>query len=260
MALSATTDDGVTVSYDVTGSGPDVVFVHGITDDRTAWSPIVERLSGAHRCVTLDLRGHGESGDADDYGALAMAGDVTAVMSAAGCERPLLVGHSLGGMVVTAVALGAAVRGVINVDQALRLSDFKVALDPIAPMLRGSDDEFRAALGMVFGVLSGGRDETEIATRVARCLHGARQEVVLGVWDLVFDTPAADLDALIDAMAPAIAVPYLTILGDDVGPDYRNWLEARIAHVEIEEWPGHGHFLHLVDPDRFAARVHAFAP
>jgi pimeloyl-ACP methyl ester carboxylesterase len=260
MTLKATTDDGVTIAYDVTGSGPDVVFVHGITDDRTSWAPIVERLAASRRCVTLDLRGHGESGDAGDYGALAMASDVTAVMSAAGCDQPLLVGHSLGGMVVTAVAPVAAVRGVINVDQSLRISDFKAALEPIAPMLRGSEDEFRAALAMVFGVLSGERDEPQIAARVATCLARARQDVVLGVWSLVFDIPAGELDALIDAMAPSIAVPYLTILGDDAGPDYREWLRDRIGHVEIEEWPGHGHFLHLVDPARFVARVQAFAP
>lgn len=260
MALAATTDDGVTIAYDDAGAGPDVVFVHGITDERSAWAPIAERLGRDHRCVSLDLRGHGASGDAADYGALAMAADVSAVIAHAGCDRPVLVGHSLGAMVCTAVATGAPVRGVINVDQPLRLSDFKTAMSPLAAMLRGSEDEFRAALAIVFAALGGGRDEPEIARRIAACEASARQDVVLGVWNLVLDTPAAELDALIDAMAPAISVPYLAIMGDDVGADYREWLRARIPHVEIEEWPGHGHFLHLVDPDRFAERVRAFAP
>lgn len=252
---TATTDDGVTIAYDDVGSGPAIVLVHGITDERGDWAPIVERLAVDHRCVTLDLRGHGESGDAADYGGLAMAGDVAAVVAATGVERPLLVGHSLGAIVVTAAALTVPCSGVVNVDQPLRLGDFQAALAPLAPMLRGTPAEFASALELVFGVLNGDRLDPQTAATLAARAFTARQDVVLGVWSLVLDTPTAELEAMIDLLAPALTVPYLTILGNDPGPGYDEWLRARIADVVIEHWEGDGHFAHLVEPDRFAARL-----
>lgn len=255
---STTTTDGVTIAYDEVGAGEPIVFVHGITDRRDDWRPIVERLAETHRCVTLDLRGHGDSGDADDYGALAMAADIVAVVDALALVRPVVVGHSLGAMVATAAALGLSVRGVVNVDQPLRMSDFAAALAPLEPMLRGTPDEFADALAMIFGALNGDRLDDRTADALAARARTARQDVVLGVWDLVFTTPPAALDELIDAMAPAITVPYLTLLGNDAGEGYDDWLRSRIAHVEIEHWPEHGHYLHLVDPDRFAERIRRF--
>src|SRR3954465_15470231 len=89
---SVKTADGVTIAYEDAGSGPPVVFVHGVTDDRQIWDGTVDRLADNHRCVRLDLRGHGESGDASDYAAFSMAADITAVVEATGLERPALVG------------------------------------------------------------------------------------------------------------------------------------------------------------------------
>lgn len=253
------TADGVTIAYDTGGAGPDVVLVHGITDERGDWAPIVARLVADHRVTTLDLRGHGASGDADDYGALAMAADVAAVLDAVGIDAPVLVGHSLGAVVVTAVATARPVRGIVNVDQSLRMSDFGTALEPLVPMLRGTEEEFRTAISLIFSVLNGDRLDAQTAARLAQHESDARQDVVLGVWGSVLDTPAADLDGLIDGVLAAITVPYLTILGNDAGADYEEWLRARLPQVAVEHWDGHGHFAHLVDPDRFAARVRDFA-
>ena len=256
--MAVTTSDGVALAYDDVGSGDPIVLVHGITDRRDDWRPIVDRLSATHRCVTLDLRGHGESGDADDYSALAMATDVVAVVDALALDRPMLIGHSLGAMVATAAALRAPVRGVVNIDQPLRMSDFAAALAPLESMLRGTPAEFADAMTLIFSVLNGDRLDDRTAEALAARASRARQDVVLGAWDVVFTTPPAALDELIDAMVPAITVPYLALLGNDAGPGYDDWLRARIAHVEIEHWPEHGHYLHLVDPDRFAERIRAF--
>jgi pimeloyl-ACP methyl ester carboxylesterase len=258
VPTSTTTTDGVEIAYDVVGVGDDLVFVHGITDERHDWAPVVDRLAGDHRCTTLDLRGHGESGDTGDYSALAMAGDVIAVLGAAGIDDPILIGHSLGGFVVSAVASIRTVRGVINVDQPLRMSDFKAALEPLTPMLRGTEEEFHAAISMIFSVLNGDRLDAATTARLAEHEANARQDVVLGVWSLVLDTPAAEIDAIVAATLPAISAPYLTILGNDVGDDYAPWLAGLLPQVQIEKWENYGHFLHLVDPDRFAQRVNDF--
>ena len=51
----------IRLAYDRQGSGPDLVFVHGLTFDRTSWQPITGRLAGEYRCTAIDLPGHGDS-------------------------------------------------------------------------------------------------------------------------------------------------------------------------------------------------------
>ena len=60
------------IAWEASGAGPPIVFVHGITEDRHTWHSVVPFLEDGFRCVRLDLRGHGVSSDADDYGAVAM--------------------------------------------------------------------------------------------------------------------------------------------------------------------------------------------
>ena len=252
-----TSTDGVDIAYDTRGRGPAIVLVHGITDKRTLWNPVADRLAADHQVVTLDLRGHGESGDAADYSALAMANDVGAVVTAAGIESPMLVGHSLGGIVVSAYgASGAPVAGIVNVDQSLHLSEFAGALRPVEPLLRGP--EFHDMISAIFTSMDGPLlSESDRAAGAAR-QAAARQDVVLGVWGLVFGSTDAELDAVIDAVAQAITAPYLAIHGLDPGADYADWLAARVSGATVELWPDHGHYVHLVDPDRFAERVRRF--
>jgi pimeloyl-ACP methyl ester carboxylesterase len=251
------TADGVAIAYDVTGEGPDIVLVHGITDDRATWGSVAELLAADHRVIRLDLRGHGDSGDAEDYGALGMAGDVAAVLAAAGARDPVLVGHSLGGFVVSALASQMPVRAVVNVDQPLQMSAFHDGLAPIAPLLRGSDAEFRQALSMVFDVMRSPLDASAQADLDAHRLS-ARQDVVLGVWEMALSMDGPELDAIVEAVLPTITSPYLALHGDDPGAEYRTWLAGLLPSAHLEVWEGTGHYLHLVDPRRFVERVRAF--
>jgi pimeloyl-ACP methyl ester carboxylesterase len=91
----------------------------------------------------------------------------------------------------------------------------------------------------------------ELATHRAR----ARQNVVLGVWDLIFSAPDEALDGVADTLAATIRAPYLALHGLDPGSHYAEWLQARIPQAVVEVWPDHGHWVHLVAPDRFCARV-----
>ena len=84
------------------------------------------------------------------------------------------------------------------------------------------------------------------------------QDVVLGVWDLVFGAPADELDAVVDSIAGAITGPYLSLHGIDPGPDYDGWLTSRIPSATVEVWSDLGHYPHLIEPDRFVARVVEF--
>jgi pimeloyl-ACP methyl ester carboxylesterase len=251
--VRCTTDDGVEIEYDRTGAGPPILFVHGLTDSRSDWRPVIDRLAPEFTCVALDLRGHGESGDAPDYSALAMTADLAAVVQAEDLHGPAVIGHSLGGAVVTAYAAEAPVTAVVNVDQLMKFSDFAAAVRPLEPALRS--DAFTETIGMVLESMIGPMADADLRAELATHRARARQDVVLGVWDLIFSAPDEALDGVADTLAVTISAPYLALHGLDPGSHYAEWLQARIPQAVVEVWPDHGHWVHLVAPDRFCARV-----
>jgi pimeloyl-ACP methyl ester carboxylesterase len=109
---------GARLSVDVRGSGPPLVWGHGLTSSRRredemgglfGWSGLAD--AGRATVVRYDARGHGESGAtpaADDYRWSSLALDQWALVDALGLEHPVLGGASMG----AATALHAAlVRG-----------------------------------------------------------------------------------------------------------------------------------------------------
>lgn len=259
VTSTVTTPDGATIAYDEQGSGKPLVLVHGITEARGMWDPVTDGLAAQWHVVRVDLRGHGESDRQQPYDLATMAADLAAVVDALGLDRPLLVGHSLGGVVVTAYAgAGYPARGVVNVDQPLQLGEFQGLLEPIIPMLRGDDESFRAAVEMMFSVLEGPLPATEHDR--LRALSSPEQDVVLGVWGPVLDGSAEELDALAGEILTGVRVPYLAIHGSDPGVEYVQWLLAHVSsgNARVEVWPDHGHYPQLIDPGRFFERLDQF--
>ncbi|MDW3217297.1 MAG: alpha/beta fold hydrolase [Acidimicrobiales bacterium] len=88
------------------GSGPTVLFVHGLDSDADVWTPAIDLLDD-HTCVAVDLPGHGGSPvseDPADYEREALLEDLDRVLST--LDAPVvLVGHSLGGYLGMAYAL-----------------------------------------------------------------------------------------------------------------------------------------------------------
>jgi pimeloyl-ACP methyl ester carboxylesterase len=232
------------------------VLIHGITESRHTWRPLVQRLADDHYVLLVDLRGHGDSDRSDPYDPLSYAGDVVNTAASLGVEAPLVVGHSLGGVVATAFAAIAPCVGVVNVDQPLRLAAFKDGLMQLEPLLTGSHEQFASAIDMVFGSMVGPLQADE-AARV-HALRRADQAVVLGTWDSVLHSSAEELDATVAALAGAVTVPYLSLHGIDPGPDYAVWLTGLVPSATVEVWSDHGHYPHLVDQARFLERVRDF--
>lgn len=80
-----------------------IVFVHGFTLAASAWHLQIAPLAEEARCIAMDLRGHGKSEQipAEECSIDGAADDVMTVLDSAGLHgRVILVGHSLGGMVV----------------------------------------------------------------------------------------------------------------------------------------------------------------
>ena len=260
---TATTADGTSIAWSRTGSGDPVVLVHGITESAAAFDPVTERLASTNEVITLDLRGHGESGRSGAYDLAAMATDVAAVIAAAGVDRPHLVGHSLGGAVVTAAGSMLDVASVIDIDQSLQLDAFKAQLMPAEPMLR-DPEQYQLVVGAMFEMMMG---DMLAAGEVARIngLRRADHEAVLGVWQLLLTEPVEQIAAAVDdALAGYTGrdVPYLALFGIDPGDDYAAWLAERIPASIVECWSDadhqFGHYPHLVDPDRLVTRLRDF--
>ena len=258
---TTTAPDGTTIAYDVEGSGPLLLLVHSITENRTVWDPVVERLEGDFTCARLDVRGHGDSDAPGDYDALTMAGDLAAAVDAVGpTDEPLIVGHSFGGFLATAYAAGGAgpVRGVVNVDQGLRMSELAQLVRPLEAALRGP--QFRETFGAILDSLGPEHLDPDTQARLARLHADAPKDLVVGIWSQLFDSTDEELDALVETMLlPNLRVPYLALHGADPGPGYAEWLTSRVPAASLEVWDGDGHWLHLVEPERFAARVREFA-
>jgi pimeloyl-ACP methyl ester carboxylesterase len=244
------------IEFERSGVGPSLVLVHGITESRRTWDPLIEALSTTHDVVAVDLRGHGMSNSLGEFDVISLAGDVHEVVDSLGINGPLLIGHSLGGTVVSAYAAIYPCRGVINVDQPMRLGDFQSALRLIEPQLRGDEDEFRVVMDMILEGLRGslGDEEWQRLSKLRR----VDQDVVLAIWSAVLETEAQDLEALVNALAGAITVPYLSLHGSDPGEGYEAWLKALVENVQYEEWEDRGHYPHLVEPERFVALVDEF--
>jgi pimeloyl-ACP methyl ester carboxylesterase len=247
--------DGASLCYEVAGAGPVLLLVHGITDCHHSWDPLIGPLAEDYKVVAVDLRGHGTSERRPPYDAATMAADLRAVAIAVGAVDPLVVGHSLGGAVVSLYAAAGQVRGVVNVDQQLEFSAFKDALTAIEPMLRGDEATFRSVMEAIVDSNLGPLPDDERKRVLAQSVP--EQEVVLGVWDVVLTSTGDELGGLAETLR-SITVPYLALHGDEPGEPYRAWLRSAIPSSTIEVWPDHGHFPHLVDPERFVERLHDF--
>src|SRR5579883_1814558 len=108
------------------GTKPGLVLVHGGAAHAQWWSFLAPMLTRHYDVVALDLSGHGDSGRREEYPRRVWADEVMAVIrDARFVVPPVLVGHSMGGLVsiVTASVYGDALSGAIIVDAPVRKPD-----------------------------------------------------------------------------------------------------------------------------------------
>jgi len=102
---------------------PGLVFVHGGAAHAQWWSFIAPLFSRDWHAVAIHLSGHGDSGRRQQYSHKMWAQEVMAVVADAGFPGPpVIVGHSLGGMVTiqTASTYGDELAGAVIVDAPVR--------------------------------------------------------------------------------------------------------------------------------------------
>jgi pimeloyl-ACP methyl ester carboxylesterase len=215
------------------GVGLPVLLLHGLSQQRAFWGPVLRRLR-ARPVAALDQRGHGGSDTplTADFSVRACAADAVAVLGFLGWERAVVVGHSWGASVALAAAAAAPERvaGVALIDGGLwspsglgprdevraRLTPPALGLpeDVLWPMIAQGDlgpwwsDEVRAALAPTFVADADGLLRTRLGVdRHMRVLDGlldhdvdadlaASEESGVPVW-------AALCDPLPDSGRPA---------------------------------------------------------
>ncbi len=166
------TEDGVALHVEVSGSGPlTVVFVHGWAISSGEWHYQQRDLADVARLVTYDHRDHGESArsEADRHTISQLGHDLGVVLDAVAPEGPVvLVGHSMGGMTIMALArhrpdlFGERVVGVVLIGtSAGRVIEVLLRLPVRATgLLSGS------VLPRVHGLLTKNRAAVERSRRV----------------------------------------------------------------------------------------------
>lgn len=115
-------------------AAPPVVLLHGGNQSSHSWDLVSLHLSDRFHVYALDQRGHGDTEWSRelDYSMDAMSDDVLAFIAGQGLERPLILGHSMGGRVALTTALKAP-----DLPRALVLVDVGPELSPAGTAVVG---------------------------------------------------------------------------------------------------------------------------
>ena len=251
--MPAATHTATRLAYDDEGAGTPVVLLHGLTFDRRYWRPIIERLGGSVRSIAVDLPAHGES-----RGTPVPVEQVPArlreLLVSLAAERPIVVGHSMSAALAALYAAAYPTRGVVFVDNGPHIQPFAELVRRIEPALRGPGfaevwPTFEDSLGL--------ERIPEPVRSLVLATHEVRQDVVVGYWEMILRSDPAELQAWTDTIMTKLDVPFLGVFGRPISDGEHERFE-RLPDVQLEEWAGDGHFVHLVDPDRFATRLSQF--
>src|ERR1700760_4797992 len=96
--------DGVRLAHFEAGPAspriPSLVLVNGWTGDHRIFSPQIEHFARNHRVIAVNLRGHGASDAPEqEYTMAGFADDIAWQCAELGLQRPVVIGHSLGGAI-----------------------------------------------------------------------------------------------------------------------------------------------------------------
>jgi pimeloyl-ACP methyl ester carboxylesterase len=252
--MQALTRDGVRLCYDESGSGqPPLLFVHGWCCDHTFFAPQVAHFRRSHRTIAVDLRGHGESDKPrQDFSMSAFAGDLVWLCSQLRVEKPVVIGHSMGGLVALVLAWKFPVvpAAVVTIDSPILLAPAIVdGLGPFIAALR-SPSYREVQRQFVTERLFISTDDPTRKARILDAMSSAPQHVMASAFENLFSFDHA-------AAAAACSVPWLFI-NAAYPPDHLARLREASPQVAIGQTVGAGHFSQLEVPEQVNAMLERF--
>jgi pimeloyl-ACP methyl ester carboxylesterase len=265
---------GHELSYVDSGSGPVVLFIHGILGSQRQWTHLVDELDDDQRVLVPDLFGHGESEKPlGDYSLGAHAAAMRDLLDHLGIERVTLVGHSLGGGIamqfyylfpervdrLVLVASGGLGREVNLLLRAATLPGAAQVLSVVAsaPVLSRVEALGRGASRV------GWRPGADLGAiwRGFRSLADAEsRRAFLATTRAVIDIGGQSISAH-DHLEGALPIPLLIVWGSRdrmIPASHALSAQRAVPECRVEVFEGAGHFPHLEDPDRFATLLREF--
>src|ERR1041384_1265473 len=247
-------DDGVKLHYKSLGFGTTaVVFVHGWSCDLTFWRAQVPAVDGRVRAIFLDLPGFGRSDRTDvaytmDY----FAGAVEAVLRAAGVERAVLVGHSMGAQVVRQYYRRYRARVVALVVGGALRTPFGDSSQTARFVAEWEGGDYAERMSKMVDGLLGESAEPALRATVKRQMQATPQRIAASAMRGMAD-PAIWRD-------DPIEVPLLAVMAESPlwSADYVAYVKRIAPGVRYETMRGVGHFLMLERPAEFNALLDDF--
>ena len=245
---------GITLAYQEAGSGmPPVLLVHGFGCDHTFLLPQLRFLGDRRRTIAVDLRGHGAS-DApkQDYTMAGFADDLAWISAQLNLERPIVVGHSMGGNI--ALELAARYPGlpaaVVLIDSIILPAEtFSKSLRPLAEELKGPN--YLVALQLAAPLLFLPTDSAEFRSEVLASIAKTPQHVLASS----FPNHVTDYDA--SAAIEASRVPIAYIGAASPMADVNRFRQLR-PDLIVGQTIGSGHFSPRLVPDQINAMLKRF--
>jgi pimeloyl-ACP methyl ester carboxylesterase len=250
---------GAAVEWGAWGSAacPTLLLVHGGAAHRGWWAPLLPALLPTFRVVAFDLSGHGRSDHRAAYDFAVWAEEVEAVAEAAAATCPVVVGHSMGGVIAAVVAARAevdAIGGVVMVDTPLHAPTQATIGNAEEVFQRVRPYPSREAALERFRLLPSQpvRDPAWLTTLAAESVREAEDGWVWRFDPSVFTTSATDRPPDVGAVLAEVACPVGAIVAGRspvVPPEDRNRLRglaARAAtptNLYLEVPAGHHHLM-----------------
>jgi pimeloyl-ACP methyl ester carboxylesterase len=279
-------DDGTELHVEFYGpaAGPTIVLTHGWGLDSDEWTYARKRLSARHRLIVWDLPGLGKSKGPDDkdWSLEKLARDLDAVVALAGAGPVVLLGHSIGGMIVLTycrlfhASLAPRVRGVVIAHSTytnparttstprLHTALQKPLLEPLCHLMIWLDPLVRLMtwLSYLNGSVHRSTDKSSFSG------HESRGQLDFISRYMLVDSPAVLGRGMLgmfryDATAtlPTIPVPALIVAGDrdeTCVPEASAFMSRTIPNATLVTLPDSRHCGLFEHHETFHAAVEAF--